>query len=129
MLVRSTLQMGGRLAQISLQGALDARSAPGLRRVLDAAVTGGAAHVIVDLHRLEDVDGAVAAVLLDFTDLCEQQGGWLWLVHGADPPGCTLRRMDLHWRLASSPSREAAGWVEEPRRQHHPGNRLSRVAL
>jgi hypothetical protein len=112
MIVRAHRYLGGSLAQISLRGPGRPSSATALRRVLDSAVSAGATMVIVDLHPMESFDPALGRTLLDFARRLELSGGWLRLVHGADPAGSVLRLTGMHDRIGSSPSREAAGWLE-----------------
>ena len=112
MIVSAHRHLGGTLAQISLRGPARPSSATALRRVLESAVSAGATMVIVDLHPMESFDPALGRTLMDFVDHLALRGGWLRLVHGADPAGSVLRLTGMHDRIDSSPSREAAGWME-----------------
>jgi hypothetical protein len=112
MIVTAHRHLGGALAQISLRGPARPSSPAALRRVLESAVSAGATMVIVDLHPMESFDPALGQTLLDFDQRLELSGGWLRLVHGADPAGSVLRLTGMHDRIGSSPSREAAGWLD-----------------
>jgi hypothetical protein len=94
---------------VQLRGDVTAFSASACRRVLDAAgrVTD---RVVVDLSALDDVDPALALVLLEVDDRLARSGGWLWLVHGPGRAGSSLRFIGVHDRIRSSPSLLASGW-------------------
>ncbi|MEO7981436.1 MAG: STAS domain-containing protein [Sporichthyaceae bacterium] len=98
------------LVMIALRGAVTTRSAGAVHRVVDAALAGGWTRVLIDLRHLDDVDPALALVLLECDEQLTEAGGWLWLVHGAGAPGSSLRFMGVHDRVRSAPSRQAAGW-------------------
>jgi len=101
-----------RLAELELRGSTDAGSAHRLRRLLATAENEGLVRVIIDLHELEDLADDVCGVLLEYDQRLTAAGGWLHLVHHTDNAGEVLRRTGLHDRLRSSPSREAAAWLD-----------------
>lgn len=111
MRVRSTSEQDLSLAQVELRGHVTPQSATGVRRVLEAATSAGLSRVIIDVCELDDVDPPLGLVLLECNDDLRRRGGWLLLVHGAGQPGTALRRLGVHDRVPSSPSRAAAGWV------------------
>ena len=110
MRIRTTADEELGVLLVSLCGDLERRSAPGLERVLAAAVAAGHRRVIVDLGELADVSPALALVLLEADDDLVDLGGWLWLVHSACAAGSSLRFMGVHDRIRSSPTLASSGW-------------------
>ena len=114
MQVRTTVDDELGLVMLTLRGTPTPHSAAAVRRLVGTALAAGSARVLVDLHELDDVDPALALVLLECDDDLAAAGGWLWLVHGAGSAGSSLRFMGVHDRVRSSPSLQAAGWPVAP---------------
>jgi anti-anti-sigma regulatory factor len=91
------------LLVVSATGAVEACSAGALRRVFDVADAAGHLRVLVDLTRLDDVDPALALILLEQDERLAASGGWLWIVHGTAELAAALRWSGVSTRVRTSP--------------------------
>jgi SulP family sulfate permease len=94
---------GRRIALVELDGALFFGTAETADEAIEH-LTHGADYIVLDFHRVSDVDASGARVLLLAADLVQRAGRHLLLAGlGAhDPRTRTIRDMDVHDRLADA---------------------------
>jgi anti-anti-sigma regulatory factor len=88
---------GRRIVVFELEGALFFGTAEDLATRVEACVREGAAHVILDLRRVNDIDTTGARILLQMHDALRRQGGGVLLSHADDNPAVStaLRTMGV----------------------------------
>ena len=69
-----------RSATVVLDGEIDIATAPAIRRVLMAAISGGDAHLAVDMSGVTFIGAAGIGVLVAATNRARKAGGSLWLL-------------------------------------------------
>jgi SulP family sulfate permease len=111
---------GSRIALIELDGALFFGTAETADREIERLAR-GADFIVIDMHRVTDVDASGARVLLQAADLVQRAGRQLLLAGLAprDARARIIRDMDVHGRLT-----DAAFFADADRALEHAEDRL-----
>jgi anti-sigma B factor antagonist len=93
---------------VAVRGEVTFSNVGDLSRRLDAAFSGGASHLVVDLTEITFIDSSGLSALLTASAQARERGGALALVLADGEPPSIFRFRGVDRLLALYPSREAA---------------------